>query len=405
MSYPISDIRKDFPILQQTVHGKPLVYLDNSATTQKPKQVIDSITKCYTEYNSNIHRGIHKLSQVSTLAYEEARETVASFINADDSKEVIFTKGTTDSINTIAFSFGETLKEGDHIIISVMEHHSNMVPWQILAERKKLKLSFTPILENGELDMDAFELLLQDDPKLVSIVHVSNSLGTVNPVKDIITKAHAAGAKVLLDAAQSIQHIPVDVQDLDCDFLAFSGHKIYGPTGIGVLYGKAELLDAIPPYQGGGDMIETVSIEKPIFNKLPFKFEAGTANYVGAIAMAEAINYVLGVGLDAIGKHEGQLLQQAEAGLKAIPNVTIYGNAKHKAGAISFLIDGAHAADVGMVLDKQGIAIRTGTHCTEPIMQFYGVPGTARMSFGMYNTAEEVAFAISTIERVQMMFA
>jgi len=405
MSYPISDIRKDFPILKQTVHDKPLVYLDNSATTQKPQSVIDAIVRSYTDYNSNIHRGIHKLSQVSTLAYEEARETIASFINATDTKEVIFTKGTTDSINTVAFSFGEMLEEGDHILISAMEHHSNMVPWQILAQRKNVHLSFVPFCENGELDMVAFAQLLENKPKLVSIVHVSNSLGTVNPVKEIIEKAHSIGAKVLVDAAQSIQHIPIDVQDLDCDFMAFSGHKIYGPTGIGVLYGKTELLDALPPYQGGGDMIETVSLEKPIFNKLPFKFEAGTANYVGAIAFAEAVQYVNAIGLHNIAEHEHHLLSLAEEGLRSIPNVTVYGNAQHKAGAISFLINGAHAADVGMILDKQGIAIRTGTHCTEPIMQFYGIPGTARMSFGLYNTEEEVEYTIATVKRVQTMFS
>lgn len=405
MAFNVTDIRKDFPILQQQVHGKPLVYLDNSATTQKPQRVIDAITNCYTQYNSNIHRGIHKLSQMSTLAYEEARETAARFINAADSCEVVFTRGATESINLVAWSFGELLQEGDHIVVSAMEHHSNLVPWQMLALRKKLNISYIPFSHKGELDMEAYTQLLAQKPKLVAVVHVSNSLGTVNPIKTIIDQAHAAGAKVLIDAAQSIQHLPIDVQALDCDFLAFSGHKVYGPTGIGVLYGKAALLNEMPPYQGGGDMIETVSLERTIFNKLPFKYEAGTANYVGAIALGEALKYVSEIGLAEIAAHEDRLLKLAEDGLNQIPGLTIYGNADKKAGAVSFLIEGAHAADLGMILDKQGIAVRTGTHCTEPVMQFYGISGTARMSFGMYNTEEEVEYAVAMVKRAQQMFA
>ncbi len=405
MAYNVTDIRKDFPILKQQVHGKQLVYLDNSATTQKPQRVIDAITKCYTQYNSNIHRGIHKLSQMSTLAYEEARETAARFINAADSCEVIFTRGATESINLVASTFGEMLQEGDHIVVSAMEHHSNLVPWQMLALRKNLKLSFIPFSHKGELDMEAYAQLLAQKPKLVSVVHVSNSLGTVNPIKTIIDQAHAVGAKVLIGAAQSIQHMPIDVQVLDCDFLALSGHKVYGPTGIGVLYGKAALLNEMPPYQGGGDMIETVSLERTIFNKLPFKYEAGTANYVGAIALGEALKYVSEIGLNEIAAHEDRLLALAEEGLRQIRGLTIYGNADKKAGAVSFLIEGAHAADLGMILDKQGIAIRTGTHCTEPVMQFYGIAGTARMSFGMYNTEDEVEYTVNMVKRAQQMFA
>lgn len=405
MAYNVTDIRKDFPILKQLVHGKPLVYLDNSATTQKPQCVIDAISKCYSQYNSNIHRGIHKLSQMSTLAYEEARETAARFINAADSCEVIFTRGATESINLVAWSFGEMLQEGDRIVVSAMEHHSNLVPWQMLALRKKLEISYIQFSHKGELDMEAYTQLLAQKPKLVAVVHVSNSLGTVNPIKNIIDQAHAAGAKVLIDAAQSIQHVPIDVQALDCDFLAFSGHKVYGPTGIGVLYGKADLLNVMPPYQGGGDMIETVSLERTIFNKLPFKYEAGTANYVGAIALGQALKYVSAIGLREISAHEDRLLKLAQDGLSQIPGLTIYGNADKKAGAVSFLIEGAHAADLGMILDKQGIAVRTGTHCTEPVMQFYGITGTARMSFGMYNTDEEVEYAVTMVKRAQMMFA
>lgn len=405
MAYNVTDIRKDFPILQQQVHGKPLVYLDNAATTQKPQRVIDAITKCYTQYNSNIHRGIHKLSQMTTLAYEESRETVARFINAEDSCEVIFTRGATESINLVAFSYGDMLSEGDHIIVSAMEHHSNLVPWQILAQRRNLKLSFIPFSHKGELDMDAYAELLTQSPKLVAVAHVSNSLGTVNPIKTIIDMAHSAGAKVLIDAAQSVQHMTIDVQALDCDFLVFSGHKVYAPTGIGVLYGKKDLLSQMSPYQGGGDMIETVTLERTIFNKLPFRFEAGTADYVGAIALGEALKYVSEIGLESIAAHENRLLALAESGLREIPGLTIYGNADQKAGAVSFLIEGAHAADLGMILDKQGIAIRTGTHCTEPVMQFYGITGTARISIGMYNTEDEVEYAVSMVKRAQQMFA
>jgi cysteine desulfurase/selenocysteine lyase len=398
-------IRQQFPALHQKIHGKDLVYLDNSATTLKPQFVIDAISEYYSTINSNIHRGIHYLSQRSTERYEQARETVAQFINAKESYEVIFTKGTTDSINLVAFSFGETfLEEGDEIIVSAMEHHSNLVPWQMLCERKKCTLKFIPFNHDGVLDLDIYKTLFTERTRLVSVTAVSNSLGTVNPIKEIIDIAHAFNAVIMIDAAQAIQHMAIDVQALDCDFLAFSGHKIYGPTGIGVLWGKESLLDKMQPYQGGGDMIETVTLEKSIYNKLPFKFEAGTANYVDAHGLAVALDYVSSIGIGKITRHEHTLMLHATKRLEAIENLTIYGTAPIKSGAISFLFNGVHPADVGMILDKQGIAIRTGTHCTEPVMQFYGITGTARASFALYTTIDEIDFLADTLVKVGRMF-
>jgi len=398
-------IRQQFPALNQQIHGKDLVYLDNSATTLKPQIVIDAISEYYSTINSNIHRGIHYLSQRSTERYEQARETVAAFINAKESYEVIFTKGTTDSVNLVAYSFGETfLEEGDEIIVSAMEHHSNLVPWQMVCERKKCKLKFIPFDNDGVLDLETYKSLFTERTRLVSVTAVSNSLGTVNPIKEIIDIAHSFNAVIMIDAAQAIQHMAIDVQALDCDFLAFSGHKIYGPTGIGVLWGKEVLLDKMQPYQGGGDMIETVTLEKSSYNKLPFKFEAGTSNYVDAHGLAVAMDYVSSIGIGAIARHEHNLMLHATKRLQAIDNLTIYGNAPIKSGAISFLFNGVHPADVGMILDKQGIAIRTGTHCTEPIMQYYGISGTARASFALYTTIDEIDFFADTLTKVGMMF-
>jgi len=398
-------IRSQFPALHQQVHGRNLIYLDNSATTLKPQVVIDAISEYYSTINSNIHRGIHYLSQRSTERYEQARETVAQFINARESHEVIFTRGTTDSINLVAFSFGETfLEEGDEIIISAMEHHSNLVPWQMLCERKKCTLKFIPFNNDGILDLEIYTTLFTERTRLVSVTAVSNSLGTVNPITEIIEIAHQHNAYILIDAAQAIQHLAIDVQALDADFLAFSGHKIYGPTGIGVLWGKETLLDKMQPYQGGGDMIETVTLEKTTYNKLPFKFEAGTANYVDAYGLAVALDFVTSIGIETITRHENNLMFHATKCLEAIDNLVIYGNAPRKAGALSFLFNGVHASDIGMILDKQGIAIRTGTHCTEPIMHFYGISGTARASFGLYNTIEEIDFFADMLVKVGMMF-
>lgn len=398
-------IRQQFPALHQQIHGKDLVYLDNSATTLKPQIVIDAISEYYSTINSNIHRGIHYLSQRSTERYEQARETVAAFINAKESYEVIFTKGTTDSVNLVAYSFGETfLEEGDEIIVSAMEHHSNLVPWQMVCERKKCKLKFIPFDNDGVLDLEIYKSLFTERTRLVSVTAVSNSLGTVNPIKEIIEIAHSFNAVIMIDAAQAIQHMAIDVQALDCDFLAFSGHKIYGPTGIGVLWGKEALLDKMQPYQGGGDMIETVTLEKSSYNKLPFKFEAGTSNYVDAHGLAVAMDYVSSIGIGAIARHEHTLMLHATKRLQAIDNLTIYGNAPIKSGAISFLFNGVHPADVGMILDKQGIAIRTGTHCTEPVMQYYGITGTARASFALYTTIDEIDFFADTLTKVGMMF-
>ncbi len=403
--FPIKTIRADFPILAQRIHNNPLVYFDNGATTHKPQCVIDAIADSYTRTNSNIHRGIHTLSQLSTDLYEQARMRVQKFINAPQSREIIFTKGVTESINLLAWSFGEKfINTGDEIIVSVMEHHSNLVPWQMLCERKGATLRFIPFFENGELDIKTYKTLLNERTKLVSITHVSNSLGTVNPIKTIIDLAHTQNIPVCIDGAQSVQHMAIDVQALDCDFFAFSGHKMYAPTGTGVLWGKEKWLAELPPYQGGGGMIKTVTLAHTEYNEIPFRFEAGTPDYVGAHALGVALEYVQKIGLAAIELHETELLNHATKCLQAIENVKIIGNAQHKSGAISFVVQGAHPADIGMILDKKGIAIRTGTHCTEPVMQFYDIPATARISFGMYNTIDEVNFFADTLQKVVRMF-
>jgi len=405
LMYNIQSIRNDFPILHQKIHNHDFIYFDSAATTQKPQQVIDAIVQSYSKTNSNIHRGIHTLSQVSTDLYEQARKKVQNFIHAPKAEEIIFTKGVTESINLVAYSFGETfVKPGDEIIISAMEHHSNLVPWQMVCERKQAVLKFIPFNVDGILDLEWLQQSISEKTKLVSIVHVSNSLGTINPIKQIIDIAHSYNVPVCVDGAQSIQHTPINVQELDCDFFAFSGHKMYAPTGIGVLWGKESWLEQMLPYQGGGDMIETVTLEKTIYNSLPFKFEAGTSNYVGAHALGVAIDYIEKIGIASIQHHEQSLLMHATNKLQTIEGLTIIGNAPHKAGAISFTVQGAHPADVGLILDKKGIAIRTGTHCTEPIMQFYGIPGTARISFGMYNTIEEIDICCDILQKVTRMF-
>ncbi|ANI88916.1 cysteine sulfinate desulfinase [Arachidicoccus ginsenosidimutans] len=396
----IKNIRADFPILEQKVYGLPLVYFDNAATTQKPKQVLESLEKYYREYNSNVHRGVHHLSQEATEAYEIARKKIAKFIDAKDDKEIIFTRGTTEGINLVASSFSKTfLHEGDSVLISAMEHHSNIVPWQIACEEKKANLKVIPFNEKGELLLDEFDKLLDDSVKIVAVTYVSNSLGTVNPVEEIIAKAHAKNIPVLLDAAQAVQHIPLSVQKLDVDFLVFSGHKIYGPTGIGVLYGKEEWLNKIPPYQGGGDMIKTVTFEKTIYNELPFKFEAGTPDISGAVALGAAIDYVSETGIEKIHATEDALVNFALEKMKNIPQMRFIGEAKNRSGAISFLLGNAHPFDTGELLDKQGIAVRTGHHCCQPVMDIFNIPGTVRASFAFYNTEEEVDVLVKGIER------
>lgn len=397
--FEVSQIREDFPVLKQPVYGKNLIYFDNGATSQKPQVVIDTITKFYDKDNSNIHRGVHYLSQQATSQYEEARKTIQQFIGAKYSEEVIFTKGTTDSINLVASSFGELMNEGDEIIISAMEHHSNIVPWQILCERKKCILRVVPMNEIGELDMVVFEELLSSKTKLVSITHISNTLGTINPIESIINKTHNVGAYVLIDGAQSIQHLPINVQELNCDFFAFSGHKVFGPTGIGVLYGKKEVLDKMPPYQGGGDMISKVTFEKTTYNELPFKFEAGTPHIAGGIGLGAAINYLKNLDFEGIQKHEKELAEYAQGLLSTFEGMRIIGNADHKTSVVSFIVEGIHPFDLGTLLDKQGIAVRTGHHCTQPIMDFFKIPGTVRASFAFYNTKEEIDQFINAMEK------
>jgi cysteine desulfurase/selenocysteine lyase len=401
----IQAIRKDFPILDTKVYGKSLVYLDNAATTQKPKCVIEQITHAYTTLNANIHRGVHYLSQQATTAHENARKTVQQFINAKHLREIIFTRGTTESINLIAFSLGEAFcKPGDEIIISEMEHHSNIVPWQMLAERKGLKLRIIPINEKGELKLDEFEKLMSEKTRLVSVAHVSNVLGTINPIKEIIAKAHEKNIPVLIDGAQSIPHLKIDVQDLDADFYVFSAHKVYGPTGIGVLYGKEELLDKIPPYQGGGEMIANVTFEKTTYNEIPFKFEAGTPDYIGSTALAAALNYVTEIGLNNIEAYEHDLLEYATERFMTIDGMRIFGTSDQKSSVISFLVKNIHHYDMGMLLDKLGIAVRTGHHCAEPLMHVLGIEGAVRASFALYNTKEEIDELVAGIKRVAMMF-
>lgn len=403
--YDIQKIREDFPILSRTVYGKPLIYLDNGATTQKPKCVVDAIVDEYYSVNANVHRGVHFLSQQATNLHEASRETVRKFINARSTSEIIFTRGTTESINLVASSFTDAfMKEGDEVIVSVMEHHSNIVSWQIQARRKGIVLKVIPMNDRGELLIDEYEKLFTPRTKLVSVAHVSNVLGTINPVKQIASIAHAHNVPVLIDGAQGIPHMKVDVQDIDADFYVFSAHKIYGPTGIGVLYGKENLLDKMPPYQGGGEMIKNVSFEGTTFNELPFKFEAGTPDYVGSTAMAKALDYVSAIGIENIAAHEHELTMYAMQRMKEISGMRIFGEAEHKGGVISFLVGDIHHFDMGTLLDRLGIAVRTGHHCAEPLMHRLGIEGTVRASFGMYNTKEEVDALVAGIERVSKMF-
>ncbi|WP_106832162.1 aminotransferase class V-fold PLP-dependent enzyme [Parabacteroides pacaensis] len=401
----IQAIRKDFPILSRKVYGKDLIYLDNAATTQKPRCVVEKIEDDYYNVNANIHRGVHFLSQAATEAHEEARKTVRQFINARHAREIIFTRGTTESINLIASSFTDGfMKEGDEVIISEMEHHSNIVPWQIQAARKGIAIKVVPINEKGELDLEAFRSLFSEKTKLVSLTHVSNVLGTINPVKDIIREAHDRNVPVLIDGAQSVPHLPVDVQNLDADFFVFSGHKIYGPTGIGILYGKEEWLDRLPPYQGGGEMIATVSFEKTTFQELPFKFEAGTPDYIGSTALATAMQYVSALGINNIAAYEDELLHYATGKLQEIEGVRIFGTSEHKSGVLSFLVKDIHHYDMGMLLDRFGVAVRTGHHCAQPLMHRLGIEGTVRASFSFYNTKEEIDIFIDAVKRVTAMF-
>ena len=403
--YDIQKIREDFPILDREVYGKPLIYLDNGATTQKPRQVVEAITDEYYSVNANVHRGVHFLSQQATELHEASRETVRRFINARSSNEIVFTRGTTESINLLASSFADSqMNEGDEVIVSVMEHHSNIVPWQLQAARKGIVLKVIPMNDRGELLLDEYEKLFSERTKLVSFAHVSNVLGTVNPAKEMIATAHAHGVPVLIDGAQSVPHMKVDVQDLDADFFAFSGHKIYGPTGVGVLYGKEEWLDKLPPYQGGGEMIQSVSFEKTTFNELPFKFEAGTPDYIGTTALAKALDYVSAIGMENIAAHEHELTLYAMQRLKEINGMRIFGEAEHKSSVISFLVGNIHHLDMGTLLDRLGIAVRTGHHCAQPLMIRMGIEGTVRASFGLYNTKEEIDMLAAGIERVSRMF-
>ena len=403
--YDIQKIREDFPILDREVYGKPLIYLDNGATTQKPRQVVEAITDEYYSVNANVHRGVHFLSQQATELHEASRETVRRFINARSSNEIVFTRGTTESINLLASSFADSrMKEGDEVIVSVMEHHSNIVPWQLQAARKGIVLKVIPMNDRGELLLDEYEKLFSERTKLVSFAHVSNVLGTVNPAKEMIATAHAHGVPVLIDGAQSVPHMKVDVQDLDADFFAFSGHKIYGPTGVGVLYGKEEWLDKLPPYQGGGEMIQSVSFEKTTFNELPFKFEAGTPDYIGTTALAKALDYVSAIGMENIAAHEHELTLYAMQRLKEINGMRIFGEAEHKSSVISFLVGNIHHLDMGTLLDRLGIAVRTGHHCAQPLMIRMGIEGTVRASFGLYNTKVEIDMLAAGIERVSRMF-
>ncbi len=403
--YDIEKIREDFPILSRTVYNKPLVYLDNGATTQKPRCVVESITDEYYSVNSNVHRGVHFLSQQATNLHEASREMVRRFINARSTSEIVFTRGTTESINLVAATFADSqMKEGDEVIVSVMEHHSNIVSWQLQAARKGIVLKVIPMNDRGELLIDEYEKLFSSRTRIVSVAHVSNVLGTVNPVKEIIKIAHAHGVPVLVDGAQSIPHLPVDVQDLDADFFVFSGHKVYGPTGIGVLYGKENWLDRLPPYQGGGEMIKNVSFEKTTFNELPFKFEAGTPDYIGSTALAKALDYVSAIGMDNIAAYEHELTDYAIARMKEIEGMRIFGEAEQRGGVISFLVGNIHHLDMGTLLDRLGIAVRTGHHCAEPLMRRLGIEGTVRASFGLYNTKAEVDALVAGIARVSRMF-
>src|SRR5437879_1308862 len=404
--FEVRKLRKDFPILKQHVHGKPLVYLDNAATTQKPQAVIDSLVRYYSWDNANIHRGVHTLSERATEAYEQARASIQSFLNAADASEIIFVRGATEAINLVAQTYGRTkVHAGDAVLITAMEHHSNIVPWQILCEEKGARLRVAPISDSGELLLEDFENLLGPRTKIVALTHVSNALGTINPVQQIIEMAHRWNIPVLVDGAQAVPHLKVDVQVLDCDFYVFSGHKVYGPTGIGVLYGKSALLDAMPPYQGGGEMISSVTFEKTIYNNLPYKFEAGTPHVAGAIGMGAAIEYLNGFGMDNMAAHEHKLLAYATETVSAIPGIRLSVTATEKAGVVSFLLDSLHQHDIGTILDQEGIAIRTGHHCAQPVMQRFGIAATARASFALYNTREEVDALVEGIQKVREVFS
>ena len=403
--YDISKVRSDFPILTREVYGKPLVYLDNGATTQKPRTVVDAITQEYYSVNANVHRGVHYLSQEATKLHEASRERVRQFIGAASTQEVIFTRGTTEAINLLAASFGEAfLREGDEVIVSTMEHHSNIVPWQLLEQRKGIRLRVIPITDRGEICMDEYEKLFNEHTRLVSVMHVSNVLGTVNPIREMIRIAHAHDVPFAVDGAQSVPHIAVNVQDLDADFYAFSAHKVYGPTGIGVLYGKQRWLDRMPPYQGGGEMIQTVSFERTTFNELPYKFEAGTPDYIGTTALMHALDYVSALGMDHIAAHEKALTDYALEQLRLIPGMCIIGEAQERGAVISFNVGDIHPSDLGTLLDRLGIAVRTGHHCAQPLMQRMGIPGTVRASFALYNTKEEVDALVAAVDRVRKMF-
>jgi len=404
--FDVEKVRHDFPILREKVRGRTLVYLDNAATSQKPQVVIDAISRHYERGNANIHRGVHFLSEHATEEHEAARATVQSFLNAEEASEIIFVRGATEAINLVAQTYGRTqVGPGDEVLITAMEHHSNIVPWQILCEQKGGRLRVVPINESGELLLEEFQKLLNTRTKIVAVTQVSNALGTINPVRRIIEMAHSENIPVLVDGAQAVPHLKVDVQALDCDFYVFSGHKLYGPTGIGVLYGKSALLDAMPPYQGGGDMISSVTFEKTIYNKLPYKFEAGTPHVAGAIGLGAAIDYVNGLGMDNVAAYEREVLTYATEAVTAIPGIRVIGTAREKAGVLSFLLDSIHPHDIGTILDQEGIAIRAGHHCAQPIMQRFGIAATARASFGLYNTKEEVDALVNGIQNVREVFA
>lgn len=399
--FDVRKLRGDFPILGQSVNGKPLVYLDNAATSQKPQSVIDAIAKYYLEENSNIHRGVHFLSDKATQSYEAARDKMQAYLNAAHREEIIFVRGTTEGINLVASSYGRSaVRHGDEIVISAMEHHSNIVPWQMLCEEKGARLKIIPMDDSGELVLDGFESMLTDRTRLVSVVHISNALGTVNPVKEIVRAAHGHGIPVLIDGAQAVAHRAIDVRDLDCDFYVFSGHKMFGPTGVGILYGKRALLDAMPPYQGGGDMIRSVTFEKTIYNELPHKFEAGTPNIAGGVGLGATIDYLNGVDMNVLTAYEHDLLVYADGALRTVPGLRMIGTAHHKSGVISFVLEGIHPHDIGTILDDDGIAIRTGHHCAQPVMKHFGIPATARASFAMYNTREEVDALVRGLHNV-----
>ena len=404
--FDVRRIREDFPILGQTVHGKPLVYLDNAATTQKPRTVLDALMAYYREDNANVHRGVHLLSERATQAFEDARTTVQRFINAASAHEIVFTRNATEGINLVAQTFGRTrLGPGDEVLISAMEHHSNIVPWQMACEEKGASLRVIPITDEGMLQLEEYERLLGPRTKLVAIVHLSNVLGTINPVQQMIATAHRRGVPVLIDGSQAVHHMTVDVRALDADFYVFTGHKLYGPTGIGVLYGKERLLEEMPPYQGGGDMIKSVTFEKTTYNALPYKFEAGTPNIAGAIGLAAAVDYVTAIGIDRISAHERELLAYGTAELSEVPGLTLIGTAVEKSSVLSFVMDGVHPHDIGTIVDQEGVAIRTGHHCAQPLMQRLGIPATARASLALYNTREEIDALVAALHKVRQLFA